>query len=115
VLVKSKQVEDMLKIMGISLWLLIIATVAVPWLSQFYGGMRVYFTTLPILAIGLPVGVKWIAEKVRMGRVKVIPLVLCSIVLVMLAVSTSGLVYRPFGEVKGLPVYWTLNNMEVLP
>jgi len=112
-LVRSKQVEDMFKIMGASLWLLIVCTVAVPWLSQFYGGMRVYFTTLPILAVGLPVGAKWIAERVRVGRVEVEPLVLCGFVLVLLAVSTSGLIYRPFGEVKSFPVYWQIEDLEV--
>jgi len=111
-LVRGKQVEDMFKIMGVSLWLLIIGTVAVPWLSQFYGGMRVYFTTLPILAIGLPVGLRWVAERVRIGRVKVKPLVLCGIVLVLLAISTSGLIYRPFGEMKTFPAYWSLENLE---
>jgi len=106
-LMKSKQVEDTLKIMGVSLWLLIICTVAVPWLSQFYGGMRVYFTTLPVLAIGLPIGVKWVAEKV-----KVKPLILCGLVLALLAISTSGLMYRPFGEVKTFPAYWELGDLE---
>jgi len=107
-LLRTKQVEPVFKIMGVSLWLLIIFTVAVPWLSQFYGGMRVYFTTLPILAIGLPVGMKWIA-----GKARVKSLVLCGIVLVMLALSTSGLIYRPFGEVKTFPVYWNLESLEV--
>jgi len=111
-LVRSKQVEDMFKIMGTSLWLLIIGTVAVPWLSQSYGGMRVYFTTLPILAVGLPVGMKWVAEKVRVDEVRVKPLVLCGIVLVLLAISTSGLVYKSFGEVKSFPVYWSLKDLE---
>jgi len=95
----------------LSLWLLIIFTVAVPWLSQFYGGMRVYFTTLPVLAIGLPVVMKWIAEKVGVGKFRVKPIVLCGIVLVLLAMSTSGLVYRPFGEVKTFPVYWQLEDL----
>jgi len=104
------RVETEFKIMGASLWLLIVCTVAVPWLSQFYGGMRVYFTTLPILAIGLPVGVKWVAEKVKLK-----PVVLCGIVLALLVISTSGLVYRPFGEVKTFPVYWSLEDLEVAP
>jgi len=115
-LVRSRQVEELLKIMGASLWLLIVCTVAVPWLSQFYGGMRVYFTTLPILATGLPVGLKWIAEKVRVGKVgsvEVKPLVLCGVVLALLAVSTSGLIYKPFREVKTFPVYWSLENLEI--
>jgi len=112
-LVRGKQVEDMFKIMGVSLWLLIIFTVAVPWLSQFYGGMRVYFTTLPVLAIGLPIGLKWVAERVRVGKVKVEPLVLCGIVLALLAVSTSGLVYKSFGEVKTFPIYWSLEDLRV--
>jgi len=109
-LLRAKQVDHIFKIMGSSLWLLIIGTVAVPWLSQFYGGMRVYFTTLPVLAIGLPVGMKWVA-----GKVKVKPLVLCGIVLVLLAISTSGLVYRPFGQVKTFPVYFSLESLEVSP
>jgi hypothetical protein len=105
------RIETEFKIMGASLWLLIVFTVAVPWLSQFYGGMRVMFTGLPILAIGLPVWLKWIAEKV-----KVKPIVLCGLVIVMLVVSTSGLIYRPFGEAKTFPVYWNLESLEgVIP
>ncbi len=112
-LLRRKQVEAIFKLMGMSLWLLIILTVAIPWLSQFYGGMRVYFTTLPVLAIGLPVGLKWIVEKSGMDKVKVKPIVFCGIVLAILALSTSGLVYRPFGEVKTFPVYWQVEDLEV--
>ena len=106
----KKQIDDQFKIMGTSLWLLIIFTVVVPWLSLFYGGMRVYFTALPVLAIGFPIGVKWVAEKVRVQ-----PILLCGIALVLLATSTSGLVYRPFGQVKTFPVYFSLENLEVSP
>ena len=109
-LLRMKQIEAMFKIMGACLWLLIIFTVAVPWLSLFYGGMRVYFTVLPILAVGLPVGLKWLAEKIRVK-----PAMLCGTVLVLLAASTSGLVYRPFGEVKTTPVYWNLESLKVEP
>ncbi|MCK9599017.1 MAG: hypothetical protein M0R06_08260 [Sphaerochaeta sp.] len=109
-LVRSKQIDTIFKVMGVSLWLLIIGTVAVPWLSRFYGGMRVYFTTLPVLAAGLPVGIRWIAEKTKLARVKVMPLVLCMVVLALLAVSTSGLIYRAFGEVKSFPVRWQLES-----
>ncbi len=114
-LVRGRQAETEFKIMGTSLWLLIILTVAVPWLSQFYGGMRVYFTTLPVLAIGLPVAVKWIAEKVRIGEARLHPIVLCGLVLAVLAISTSGLIYRPFGEVKTFPVYWQIEDLEARP
>jgi hypothetical protein len=114
-LVRGRQAEAEFKIMGISLWGLIILTVAAPWLSQFYGGMRVYFTTLPVLAIGLPVAVKWIAEKVRIGKVRVEPIVLCGLLLMALAMSTSGLIYRPFGEVKTFPVYWQIEDLEAQP
>ena len=107
-LVAFGRAETEFKIMAVALWGLIIATVAIPWLSQFYGGMRVYFTALPVLAIGLPVGVKWIAD-----RVKIKPIVLCGLVLALLAVSTSGLVYKPFGEVKTFPVYWQVEDLEV--
>jgi len=106
-LLKSKQIDDVFKIMGVSLWGLIICTVAIPWLSQFYGGMRVYFTTLPVLSLGLPVGMKWVGGKVRAKT-----LVLCGIVLALLAVSTSGLVYKPFEEAKTFPVYWQVENLE---
>ena len=105
----KKQIDDQFKIMGTSLWLLIIFTVVVPWLSLFYGGMRVYFTALPVLAIGFPIGVKWVAEKIRVQ-----PILLCGIALALLAASTSGLVYRPFGQVKTFPVYFSLENLEVV-
>jgi len=103
----KKQVDDQFKIMGASLWLLIIFTVVVPWLSQFYGGMRVYFTVLPVLATGFPIGVKWVADRVRVK-----PLLLCGIALALLAISTSGIIYRPFGEVKTFPVYFSLEDLE---
>jgi len=106
-LLRKWQIDDQFKIMGASLWLLIIFTVAVPWLSQFYGGMRVYFTALPVLAIAFPVGMKWVAEKVRIQ-----PILLCGLVLVLLAVSTSGIVYRPFGQVKAFPIYFNVENLE---
>jgi hypothetical protein len=83
--------------------------VAVPWLSQFYGGMRVYFTALPVLAIGLPATAIWIADRIQVWFK---PIVWCGLVLVFLAVCTSGLIYKPFREVKTFPVYWTLETLE---
>ena len=107
---RGKNIENVAKIMGLSLWLLIVFTVAVPWLSVFYGGMRVFFTALPVLAICFSLGIKKLS-----GWVRVKPLVLCIVALIIFALSTSGIVYRPFGMEKTVPVYWTINNMEVSP
>ena len=107
VFLRIKTVENIAKLIALSLWVLIIFTVAVPWLSQFYGGMRVYFTVLPILAICFPLG----AQKVS-GWVRVRPIVLCGIALTMFALSTSGIVYRPFGMEKTIPVYWSIESLD---
>ncbi len=107
VFLRNKSIENIAKIMALSLWALIVFTVIVPWLSVFYGGMRVFFTALPILALCFPLGVKRVA-----GWVRVKPLVLCGVALTLFALSTSGVVYQPFGLEKTVPVYWTLENLE---
>jgi len=109
VLLREKDVESIVKIMALSLWSLVVFTVIVPWLSVFYGGMRVFFTALPILAICLPLGVQKVA-----GWVCVKPMVLCGVVLVLFALSTSGIVYKPFGMEKTVPVYWNLDILGVV-
>jgi hypothetical protein len=105
VLLRNKNIEDVIKIMGLSLWLLIVFTVAVPWLSLFYGGMRVYFTALPVLAVCFVLGAKKLASWIRVP-----PLVVCGMVLVLLAVSSSGVIYLPFGLEKTIPVYFSIGE-----
>ncbi len=106
----SKRVEIIFKVMGLSLWTLIIFTVAVPWLSLFYGGMRVYFTTVPVLATCFVMGGVKVAKWAHIH-----PLILCGIILVLFAISTSGVIYLPFGLLKTFPVYFSLGAQGGLP
>jgi len=99
-LIRKKRIDPEFKIMAASLWGLIVFTVTVPWLSTYYGGMRVYFTSLMVLAPCFVMGVEWIAKKAAIK-----PLVACILILSLYATSTSGLIYKPFGLVKTFPVH----------
>ena len=82
-----------------ALYGLLVATIAIPELSQYYGTSRVFFTGLMVLAVCFPFGVKWVSSKLHVQ-----PLIVASVVLALYAASTSGLVYLPFDLVKVLPV-----------
>lgn len=97
---RYKAVDRDFKIMLVSLYGLIVLVVAVPWLSVFYGTQRVYFTASIALATCLPIGVDWIARKTKLPF-----LLMASLVLIPYALSTSGLIYLPFGLVKYFTVY----------
>ncbi len=94
-----KLVDKPLFIMSIALYGLIVATVVIPQISQYYGTTRMFFTTLMVLAIYFSIGIKWTANKFRLS-----PLILLIVVLGLYALSTSGLIYLPFGLAKLLPV-----------
>ena len=109
-LLLNRKTDPLLKITFVVLWLLILFTVAVPWLSMHYGGLRVYFTSLIATSIGFPVGVAWLAKKIRVPMI-----ILCGIILLVYGLSTSGVIYQPFGMEKTFPVYYSLESLEVLP
>jgi len=101
--VRNKAVDSPAKLVAIGLYGLILFTIALPWLSVFYGGMRVYFTSLSILATCFPLGACWLAKKVRVS-----PFALIIPVLLFYALGTSGLIYLPFGLVKYFTVVYSL-------
>ena len=98
-IVRLKMFDARLRILMLASYAAVISVIAVPWLSVNYGVTRTLFTSSIVLAIGFPVGVSWIAGKLRCSR-----MVLAMAVLGLYAASTSGLVYLPFGESKTFPV-----------
>jgi uncharacterized membrane protein len=101
--IRRKDIDRQFKIMALSFYGLIIFTVAIPWLSVYYGGMRVYFTSTMLLATCFPIGLEKIAKTIR------IPMLLLGVViLIMYALSTSGIIYLPFGLEKNFPAFTIL-------
>lgn len=96
---RDNVVDDEFKVLSLSLFALILATVAIPWLSSYYGAMRVYFTASILLAICFPVGAEWLSDKLYLPKWGLI-----GAVLILYALSTSGIVYHFFGLAKTFPV-----------
>ena len=97
--VVKRNTDGQFKIMAIAFWGLILFTVAIPWLSVYYGGMRVYFMANAVLAGCFPLGAEKIAKIIHVP-----PLLIISVVLIVYALSTSGIIYLPFGLEKTFPV-----------
>lgn len=97
--VRNKKIDEQFKVMAVAFWGLILFTVALPTLSVYYGGMRVYFTSLMLLAVCFPLAAEKIAQKIHVS-----PLLLIGAVLVLYGLSTSGTIYLPFGLEKTFPV-----------
>jgi len=97
--VVKRNTDGQFKIMAIAFWGLILFTVAIPWLSVYYGGMRVYFMATAVLAGCFPLGAEKIAKIIHVP-----PLLIISVVLIVYALSTSGIIYLPFGLEKTFPV-----------
>ena len=98
-MLRKKAIDTPFKIMTTALYGLIIMTIAIPQFSIYYGTIRVYFTALILLAVCFPFGIKWVADKTHLS-----PLLLASTILVLYVLSTSGIIYLPFGLTKILPV-----------
>jgi len=98
-MLRNRTVDSEFKIYGLVLYGLILATIAIPELSIYYGVQRVYFTASIILAICFPMGIKYLAKIIQIPS-----LALASCVLLLYAVSTSGLIYLPFGLAKSIPI-----------
>ncbi|KKN79327.1 hypothetical protein LCGC14_0341090 [marine sediment metagenome] len=102
-IVRGKKIEGQFKIMALAFWGLILFTIIIPPLSVYYGAMRVYFASTVLLAICFPLGAERIARVLHVA-----PILLMSIVLVLYALVTSGIIYMPFGLVKTFPVMMAL-------
>jgi len=104
VLIRSKTIDRPFKLMATGLYALILFTISIPWLSVSYGGMRMYFTSLIVLASCFPLGVRYLANKIKLS-----PFVLIVPILLLYALSTSGIIYLPFGLAKYFIVRYTLD------
>ncbi len=102
-ILRNKNTDKVFKIMLVALYGLTALSVIVPSISVFYGTQRVYFTSSLVLATCFPVGVNWLAGKMRAPSACLI-----APILIIYGASTSGLVYSVFGLVKSLPVILTL-------
>jgi uncharacterized membrane protein len=98
-LMLRKKTDIRLKVMSLILWGLVVFTVAIPWLSTYYGGMRVFFTGMMVLSICFVTGAEWVANKIHVP-----PLSLMGVVLILYGLSTSGVIYTIFGMAKTFPV-----------
>jgi len=100
---KDKVTDMPFKLLLLSLYVSVPLVLIVPNLSIYYGIQRVYFTASIVLAMCFPVGIKWVS-----GKLHVLPVLPTVVVLGLYALSTSGIIYLPFGLVKSLPVFITL-------
>jgi len=96
-------IDLQLKLMGVALFCLVGTTIFVPWLSGFYGVTRVLFTGFIVFALCFPLGVQAITQRLNVPVYTVMVTVL-----VLYAVTTSGIIYLPFGLEKTFPVVVTL-------
>jgi uncharacterized membrane protein len=96
---KRKNIESEFKILAASMFVLIIITIAIPWLSTYYTAMRVYFTASILLAVCFPISAEHIADKLYLPTYGLIGLIL-----VLYTLSTSGVIYQLWGLAKTFPV-----------
>ncbi len=100
---KSKVIDTPFKILLLALYASILLVLIVPNLSIYYGIQRVYFTASIALAICFPLGIRLVA-----ARLHIVPLALSATILILYALSTSGVTYLLFGIEKTLPIFITL-------
>ena len=74
---------------------LVVASVVVPWVSVNYGVTRVLFSSSIVLTLGIPISLQWLGS-----RLKNLTPFLTALVLLSYGLSTSGIIYRIFGEAK---------------
>jgi hypothetical protein len=98
VVARRKEIDLPFKTMLITFYGLVLATIAIPQISIYYGTQRVYSTALVVLATCFPFGIRWLASKLHSSTLAIsIP------VLTLYGLSVSGLLYLPFGLTKILP------------
>ncbi len=100
---RNKQIDFQLKTMMLAMYGLIGLTAIIPWLSIFHGTTRSLFIGSTVLSLCIPLGAKLIADKIRIS-----PLLIIVPILVLYALSTSGVIYLPFGLEKTFPILVTL-------
>ena len=94
-LIRKKMGDFNTRVLAVVLYVLIIITAAVPWMSVYYGAQRIYFTALILIAPCFYLAVKYIAEKIKIPSYA-----LAAVVFIPYILSVSGLLYVPFGVVK---------------
>lgn len=95
VLILRKRLELQFGVLAVALYALVVFTVLIPWLSMYYGGQRVFFTSLIVLAPCFVLGVGETARKLKVNQVA-----FSIIVLVTYVFATSGLLYSLWGISK---------------
>jgi hypothetical protein len=102
-ILRDKVMDLQYKLFSLILYLLIVLTVAIPSLSTYYGGMRMFFTSLMALGVGFVLASRKVAQVIHVN-----PFILVFIVLFIYGLATTGLIYRPFGLEKTFPVMETI-------
>lgn len=97
---RNKEVDLQFKTMLISLYALILITIAVPWLSMYYGAQRVYFTASIVLAVCFVLAIQKVARMKQW-----LTYTISAVVLIPYALCTSGLIYNIFGLEKTIPIH----------
>ncbi len=104
-MVRRKCIDLQFKIMALAFYGLIVASVAIPQISVYYGGMRVYFSATILLSTCFIIGIEKLSNWTHT------PIIVLSIViLAYYALCTSGIIYLPFGLEKTFPVAVTING-----
>lgn len=98
-IIYNKAIDIQYKLMVVAMIILILLTIAVPFLSAEYNAMRVYFTSLCLLSICLPVAL------ISLKKKKLI-ITAALVILLLYGSTTSGLIYKAFGIEKTFPVYY---------
>lgn len=96
---RDKKLDAHFKMLSLASFIMIILTVSITWLSIYYGGMRVYFSTSMLLATCFVFGID------KLSKLLHVPLLILSIiVLTFYGLSTTGLIYNIWGLHKWIPV-----------
>ena len=89
------KLSDIHAIMAVTVYGLIVLTVAIPYLSVFYGISRVYFTAMAIIAPCFAMGTQEVSKLLKINGY-----ILPAIILVVYALCVSGIMHSWFGIVK---------------
>ena len=95
ILLRKKLGDFNTRVIALVLYVLILITATVPWMSVSYGAQRIYFTALIGIAPCFYLAVKYIAQKIRTPSYA-----LTAVIFIPYVLSVAGLLYLPFGVVK---------------
>lgn len=104
-MLRNKEIDLQFKTMLVSLYALILVTIAFPWMSLSYGAQRTYFTASIVLAVCFPFTVNWLSKRVRIPST-----IISGCVLLPYALCTSGLLYNLFQLEKTFPIYMMIEG-----